>query len=70
MPYHQNFYHGHHRRSLGGLGGKSSTWWGNGPWIYANHHDPYILTVNCELPNHWVCCNVDIKCIGCFFVPP
>ena len=58
---------------------KKSTWGfrredqhmeGNGPWIHANHNNPYILTVNCGLPHHWVCCNVYLGCVGCFGAPP
>ena len=58
MPYYQNVCHVYHRRALGYLGYKNNTWRQNGTWIYANHHNPYIMTVNCGLINHWVCCNV------------
>ena len=70
MSYHKNGCRGHHRRAIGGLGEKSNTWRENGTWIYVNHHDPYILTVNFVLPNHWVCCNGDLECSGCFGAPP
>ena len=70
MPYDQNCCHGHHRRALADLGEKSNTRRENGPWIYAKHHDPYILAVNCGLPNHWVYCNGDLECVGCFGAPP
>ena len=70
MPYHQNSWHVHHRRVLETLGEKINTWRQNGKWIYANHHDPYILTVNCELPNNWVCCNGDIGCSVWYGAPP
>ena len=70
MPYHQNGCHVHHKKALGGLGEKSNTWRENGTWIYANHTDPYILTINCGFPNHWVCCTGDIGCSGFFGAPP
>ena len=70
MPYHQNGYHIHHRRALGDLVDRSNTWRVNGSWIYANHHDPYILKVSFGLPNHCVCCNVDIEFVECFGAPP
>ena len=41
----------------------------NRPWIYANHHDPYILRVNFGLPNHLVWCNGYIECSDLFVAP-
>ena len=70
MPYHQNVYHGNHRRTLGDLGENRNKWRQNGTWIYSNHHDPYILTVNFWLPNQWVCYNEDIEWSGLFGAPP
>ena len=70
MLYRQNGCHGRHIIALGDLGEKRNTWRQNGTWIYANHHDPYIITVNCVLPYHWVYCNVDIDCIAFFGAPP
>ena len=64
MPYFQNGCHSNYVGSLGYLGDKSNTWRENGPWIYANYHDPYILTVNFGLPNHWICCNGYLDCSG------
>ena len=69
IPCHQNKWHGHHRRALRYLGEKSNTWRVNGPWIYANHHDPYILTVNFGLTNIWIFFNGDIECSGWFSAP-
>ena len=65
-PYHKNDCRGHHIRALGDLVEKISSWWKNGTWIYANHHDPYNLTVNCVLLNHWVCCNGYLECSAFF----
>ena len=70
MTYYQNVYHGHHIRAIHDLGDKSNTQRKNGSWIYANHHNPYILTVNCDLPNHWICCNRCLECSGCFGTTP
>ena len=64
MTYHQNGCHGHHRRELGDLGENNNTWRQNVPWVFTNHHNPIILTVNCGLPNNWVRCNGDLECIG------
>ena len=70
MRYRKNVFHRHHRRALGDLGDKSNTWRQKGPWIYANHKYPYILTVNCGTPNHWLCCNGYLEFSGCFGAPP
>ena len=69
MTYYQNGCHGHHRRALGNLGEKSNTWRENETLIYANHHDPYILKVNCGIPNPRECSNGYLECIGSFGVP-
>ena len=65
MTYHQNFCHEHQRRALGYLWEKSNTWRQNGTCIYASHFNPYIPTVNCGLPNHWLFCNVYLECSVC-----
>ena len=69
-PMHQKGYHGHHRIAFEDFGDKSSTLRQNGTWIYANHHDPYILTVHCGLPNHWIYCIGDIEFSSFFGAPP
>ena len=69
-PITKVFYSGHHIRTLGNLRENSNTWRGNGPWIYANHHNTYILTINYGITNHCVCCNGDIECSGWFGAPP
>ena len=43
MTYHQNGCHRHHRREIGYLGEKSSTWRENGTCIYAKHRNTYIV---------------------------
>ena len=64
MPYNQNGCHVHHRRALGDLGEKSNKWRGNGPRVYANHSDQFILKLSCGIPNHWVCRNGVLECSG------
>ena len=68
MLYHKNFFHNNNRRALGNLGEYSNTWRKKRTWIYANHHDTYILTVNCVLLYHWVCCKGCLGCSGFFCV--
>ena len=70
IPYHQNVCHGHHIRALGDLGENGSTWRQKGIWIYFNHHNPYMLMVNCGVTNKWVCCNGDLDCSALFCAPP
>ena len=70
FPIIKKVWCGHHRRALGYLGGKSNTWRKNWIWIYANHHNQYILTVNCGLPNHWVCYNGYLESSGFSGAPP
>ena len=70
INYHQNGWYGHNIIALGYLGEKRNTWRENVPWIYSNHNNPYILTVNFGLTNQWVFCNVDLECGGCFGAPP
>ena len=43
---------GHRRRALGDLGEKRNTRGQNGTRIYANHHDPYILTHRREMTRY------------------
>ena len=55
---------------LGILGRRATHGGKNGPWVYANHNNPYTLMANCGIPNHWLFCNGNIECSGCIGEPP